>query len=322
VQGPINVIDATLRLLTAQAGALPIEPWDAAALVTAAKNAGVDMVEVGNPLVSLPDTPAEVARARACVSVRSGPAVLLAVRSMPGDLQKAAALGVSWVGVAVAPSAHTAPLDVEIMRLRKAVRLGKALGLLVRFTIEDAPTTPPVVLRRLYGEAMNCGADRLGYADSMGRCEPAEVAFAVRRLRKAFGDIPLEVQVHDDRGLALANTLAAIDAGADWVSTSANGIGARCGVTDTCALLANLHHRRARKLGSRGALSTLSRLAARAAGVPVACSRPVTGRDAFAAVPAGVSPWIDPKVLGEGETAKPAPDEGARAAAILRFRRG
>jgi 2-isopropylmalate synthase len=123
-----------------------------------------------------------------------------------------------------------------------------------------------------------------------------------------FPDVPLELHLHDDRGLALANALAGLDAGAQWLSTSVNGLGERVGIVDTCCLLANLHFRGDRPLAPGIDLHDLSRLVADATGLHVHPQQPVTGRHAnthtsplhVAAVKKDECSyaWISPKTFG------------------------
>jgi 2-isopropylmalate synthase len=165
--------------------------------------------------------------------------------------------------------------------IRSSVSRAAGLGLKVRYTVEDASRTHSALLLEAFQTALEAGADRLGFADTVGALEPRETAEIVAQLRSAFPGVPLEVHFHDDRGLALANALAAVDAGADWISAAVNGLGERCGVTDLAALLANLHARGDRLLTQGRELRDLSRRVAAYSRSPQDMRRPVVGAHAF-----------------------------------------
>ena len=227
----------------------------------------------------------------------------------------AAESGAAWVGIFLGINEVTRrtrvpnrSLDQVLEYIEDSVRYARSRGLRVRYTVEDASRTEPSLVARAFRTALNAGADRLCFADTVGVLEPEEVGLRIRSLKRAFAGVDLEVHFHDDRGLALANALAAIDAGADWVSTSVNGLGERAGITDLCLLLANLHYRGERQIVSGPALRDISARVVEYSGTPVDARRPVTGRHAFSHT-AGLHvkavlrdesaySWISPKVFG------------------------
>jgi len=279
----VAVIDATLRE-GVQAPDVRLDPAASAEIARLLHAAGVDMIEVGHPCAS----EAERARVRAVTALGLPVPVLAHARAVPGDVEAVADAGASWVGVFLGVNATTrkarvpeADVPALLARVDAAVRRAKALGLRVRYTVEDASRTTDDELVLAYARAVDAGADRLCFADSVGALEPAAVAHRVAAIRAAFPALPLEVHLHNDRGLALANALAAVDAGADWVSASVLGLGERCGITETCALVANLAHRAQRTLPPAGTLPALAAAVARLAGVPHPRRAPVIGLHAF-----------------------------------------
>src|SRR5690606_6619005 len=141
------------------------------------------------------------------------------------------------------------------------------------------------VLKRLYTTAIECGARRICLADTVGHATPAGVRSLVRFVldeivRPSGEDVKVDWHGHRDRGLAIANTLAAIEAGAHRVHGTALGIGERVGNTEMDLLLVNL-----KLLGLHdGDLSRLPEYceaASRATGVPIPANYPVFGADAF-----------------------------------------
>lgn len=272
---------------------------------------GVEMIECGHPAVSA----AERQRVMATVAAAGQTPVLCHARARRGDIDAAAETGAQWVGIFLGCNDITrrvrvigASADELLSMIDTGVRYAVERGLRVRFTVEDASRTERVMLERAYRTAVAAGADRICFADSVGVLEPAEATAAAQWLSAAFPGIDSEFHLHDDRGLATANALGAIDGGAGWISCSVNGIGERSGVVDTFLLMTNLHHRGDRQLAGVTAARRLSALVSAASGTPVDPLRPVIGRNAFTHTsalhqraarrdPLAYS-WIDPAVLG------------------------
>jgi len=169
---------------------------------------------------------------------------------------------------------------------RDAVRMGVQGGVPVSFVTEDTVRSQPDTLRRLFRAAVEEGADRLVLCDTVGHATPS----GVRNLIAFTHDLLVELGVrdrvrvdwhqHSDRGLSLANSLVAVEAGADRVHGTTLGIGERVGNTPLDQLLVNL------KLlggwdGDLRPLADLVDLVSRATAVEVPVSYPVFGADAF-----------------------------------------
>jgi len=158
-------------------------------------------------------------------------------------------------------------------------------GLPVMFVTEDTTRADPATLRALYGNAIRWGARRICLADTVGHATPAGVRRLVHFVRAEIvapsgEDVKVDWHGHRDRGLGLANALAAAEAGVDRVHATALGMGERVGNVEMDLLLINL-----RLLGVYGhdlaLLPDYARLASRACGMPIAPSYPVLGGDAF-----------------------------------------
>ena len=116
--------------------------------------------------------------------------------------------------------------------------------LILRFSGEDAFRTPLEMLFRVYDPLVEY-VDRLGMPDTVGVATPEVVRWRVQAFRERYPNTPLELHFHDDRGLALINTMEALLAGAQYVQTTVLGIGERSGITSLTGLLFNLfvdHH--------------------------------------------------------------------------------
>ncbi len=167
----------------------------------------------------------------------------------------------------------------------EAVTFAVREGLPVMMVTEDTTRAQPDVLKELYGKAIEWGARRLCVADTVGHATPAGtkalVRFVIEEVVKPSGeDVEVDWHGHRDRGFGLANTLAAIEAGATRVHGTALGIGERSGNTEMDLLLVNLA-----LLGVHQADLTMlpeyCELAAEACQIPLVHSYPVIGADAF-----------------------------------------
>ncbi len=108
-----------------------------------------------------------------------------------------------------------------------AVSYAKSHGLTVEFSAEDATRSDPNFLARVFQEVVNAGAYRLDIADTVGIMWPSKMASLVKFIREKVkgGDYLLSVHCHDDFGMAVANSVAAIEAGADQAHGTINGVG-------------------------------------------------------------------------------------------------
>ena len=165
-----------------------------------------------------------------------------------------------------------------------AVAYATAHGLPVTFVTEDTVRTPPATLRRLFQAALRSGATRLCLTDTAGHATPTGTAnlvrFAQEVVRQSGTAAGLDWHGHADRGLALANALAALRAGASRVHACALGLGERAGNTAMDQLLVNL-----RLLGwidrDLGALDEYCRRVSEATGSAIPPAYPAVGSEAF-----------------------------------------
>ena len=175
-------------------------------------------------------------------------------------------------------------VETMLKHTEDAVRYGVENGLPVMYVTEDTVRAHPDTLRQLFKAAIGAGASRLCLCDTVGHATPTGAANLVRFAREVVKETGAPVELdwhgHCDRGLAVANTIAAIRAGASRVHGCAIGIGERVGNTPMDQLLVNL-----RLLGwidnDLGALTEYCELTSRTTGVPIPPNYPVVGRDAF-----------------------------------------
>ena len=175
-------------------------------------------------------------------------------------------------------------LDHILRFTRDAVSFAVDEGLPVMYVTEDTIRAHPDDLRVLLSAAIEAGAARVCLCDTVGAAVPEGVRNLVTWVRELLdesgGGVGIDWHGHRDRGLDVANTLAAIEAGATRVHGTALGIGERVGNTPMEQLLVNL-----KLLGMRGddltCLHEYVDLASAATGVAVPINAPIIGRDAF-----------------------------------------
>jgi 2-isopropylmalate synthase len=175
-------------------------------------------------------------------------------------------------------------LDQLLKLTEDAITFAVGEGLPVMYVTEDTTRADPDTLRALYSTAIRAGAKRLCIADTVGHATPHGAAAVVRFVRTVVDDcgggIGIDWHGHRDRDVAVANSLAALDAGATRLHGAAIGIGERVGNTPMDLLLMNLVLMEYidRDLS---ALMEYCETVAEATGVPIPSNYPVVGRDAF-----------------------------------------
>jgi 2-isopropylmalate synthase len=178
--------------------------------------------------------------------------------------------------------------DFLLQTTEKAVKYAVSLGLDVMYVTEDTSRCDPETVKRLYAAAINCGARAICICDTAGHATPmgalALVRFVIAEVVKPSGEkIRVDWHGHSDRGLAIANSMAAIIAGANCVHGCAIGLGERVGNTQVDQMLVNLKLMGIAPWDEQD-LTKLKRYCqavSRATGVPIPANYPVVGDDAF-----------------------------------------
>jgi len=178
--------------------------------------------------------------------------------------------------------------DFLLQTTEKAVKYAISLGLDVMYVTEDTSRCDPQTVKRLYSTAINCGARAIVICDTAGHATPmgalALVRFVIDEVVKPSGEkIRVDWHGHSDRGLAVANSMAAIIAGVDCVHACAIGIGERVGNTQMDQMLVNLKLMGIAPWEDQDLtqLKQYCQAASRATGVPIPANYPVVGEDAF-----------------------------------------
>src|SRR5579864_1064047 len=178
--------------------------------------------------------------------------------------------------------------DFLLQTTEKAIKYAVSLGLDVMYVTEDTSRCDPEMVKRLYSAAINCGARAICICDTAGHATPmgtfALVQFIIKEVVQPSGEkIRVDWHGHCDRGLAIANSMVALVAGAECVHATGLGIGERVGNTQMDQMLLNL-----KLMGiPPWADQDLTKLkeycvaVSRATGVPIPANYPVVGEDAF-----------------------------------------
>lgn len=256
---------------------------------------GVDVIEAGFPIASPGDFEAVACIAREV----QGPVIAALARATAKDIECAA----QALKDATRPRIHTfiatSPIHMKY-KLRKspgevlemtdrAVRLARTLVADVEFSAEDATRSDLDFLCEVIGVAIAAGATTINVPDTVGYSTPAEFQQLIRYLREHAPGIEkaaISVHCHNDLGLAVANTLSAIDTGAVQVECTVNGLGERAGNAALEELVMALHTR-ADRFRTQTSIETehlyrTSRLVSSLSGMPVQPNKAIVGENAFA----------------------------------------
>lgn len=260
----------------------------------------VDVIEAGFPVAS----PDDFAAVQAIAGQVSGPRIAALARAIEGDIRAA------WEAVRGAGKARihtfisTSPVQMRY-QLRKtpeevladtkaAVALARGLtrghpDADVEFSAMDASRSQPEFLARVFAVAVAEGATTINVPDTVGYALPLEFGDFIRelyRLCPALRDVTVSVHCHDDLGLATANSLAAVRAGATQVECAVNGMGERAGNTALEEVVMALRTRADFFDCETGVVTTeiarTSRLVSRLTGYVVPRNKAIVGRNAFA----------------------------------------
>lgn len=246
---------------------------------------GVGEIECGIPAMGLE----ERTSVRTLVEMGLQARLITWNRATIGDIRASLACGVTAVDISLSVSdihlEHKLKKSRDWVREQLKIALGfaKEHGLYVSVGGEDASRADLAFLAELLEIARSLGADRFRYCDTLGLLDPFAVYEHVRFLREGVPGLDLEVHTHNDLGLATANALAGLKAGARFVSTTVNGLGERAGNAALEEVVMALRHACGIETGiDTSRLVELSRLVGRASCRPVPEWKAVVGERVFA----------------------------------------
>jgi 2-isopropylmalate synthase len=292
---PVTIFDTTLRD-GEQSPGCSMNLAEKVRLARKLEELGVDIIEAGFPIASEGDFAAVKAVATECRKVT----VAALCRTAAPDVQRAA----EALRDAAHPRIHTfvATSDIHLeYKLRKtrreviemtrnAVRLAHDYAREVEFSAEDATRSDVDYLCEVFAAAIDEGATILNVPDTVGYTLPDEFAGLVKTVRERVvgdrTDITISVHCHNDLGLAVSNSLAAVSAGARQIECTINGIGERAGNASLEEVVMAMNVRADRmpfqtRIDTQQIYST-SQLLSQTIGFDVQPNKAIVGRNAFA----------------------------------------
>jgi len=227
----VRVFDTTLRD-GEQTPGVSLTPLEKLEIAQALDKLGVDVIEAGFPITSKGEQ--EGIRLVAKAGLRAEICGL--ARAEKGDIDTAIGCGISGIHVFLASSdihlEHKLHItrDQMLKQAADAVRYAKGFGVKVEFSAEDATRTEIEFFKQVVKAVSDAGIDRFDIPDTVGIATPQGISEYVKAAR-SVSDVMISMHCHNDYGMAVANSLAGILAGADQAHLTINGIGERSGNT-------------------------------------------------------------------------------------------
>ena len=225
----MRIFDTTLRD-GEQTPGVSVNPDQKVQIAIKLDELGVDAIEAGFPIVSH----GEMQAIKTTVKQGLRAEVCGLARTIESDIDAALKCDLSYVHTFIATSDIHMQYKLKMTReqvLEKAinaVEYSKKHGLKVEFSAEDATRSDREFLIKVFNAVKEAGADRVDIPDTVGYATPQYVGELVREVNAATG-LPVSVHCHDDFGLAVANSIAGINAGAACAHVTINGLGERAG---------------------------------------------------------------------------------------------
>ncbi len=290
----IRIFDTTLRD-GEQSPGVALTPEEKLAIAHQLARLGVDVIEAGFPIAS----PGDFEAVRRIAEEVRGPVIAALARAARPDIERAAEAIEPAEKKRIHTFIATSPIHMEKkLRLTPDEVVGRAVWAVefakgfvddVEFSAEDAGRSDPDFLVRIFGEVIRAGATVINIPDTVGYQVPWQFAELVRYvIENTPGSDRVEwsVHCHDDLGLAVANSLAAVRVGATQVECTVNGIGERAGNASMEEIVMALYTRRDFFQAETGIntkeLYRTSRLVSQLTGMLVPPNKAVVGQNAFA----------------------------------------
>jgi homocitrate synthase len=278
------ILDSTLREGEQFDGAF-FTPQQRLAIAQLLDAVGVEFIEIPSPSVS--SQARETALALCELSLRAR--VVAHVRCVETDVQAALETPVYGLNLFFGTSrelrtySHGRRIDQIRAEAVPLIRHIRAAGRYVRFSAEDAFRSDLVDLLTVFDAVVEAGAQRIGLPDTVGIATPRQVEQLVGLCAARYPHVGIEFHGHNDLGCAIANVVAALDAGADCLDVTALGIGERNGIASLSGLMAQLYLRYP-ELAARYDLTQVAPLdqyVARCLGLTIPFNAPITAPSAF-----------------------------------------
>ena len=225
----VRIFDTTLRD-GEQTPGVSLSPEKKLNIAKKLDELGIDAIETGFPVIS----DGERAGVKMITSANLKAELCGLARTNKKDIDAAIDCGLNYIHTFIATSdIHLEyklkmTRDEALSKAIEAVEYGKSRGLQVEFSAEDATRTDREFLKKVFGEVAKAGADRIDIPDTVGYSTPQYIAEITKDAIDAT-KLPVSVHCHNDFGLAVANAISGIQAGAQCAHVTINGIGERAG---------------------------------------------------------------------------------------------
>lgn len=280
---PVRIFDTTLRD-GEQTPGVALAPEDKLAIAIQLDRLGVDAIEAGFPLVSEGEMKAvaliakEGLRAEVCGLARTSK------EDIDGILKCSLGSVHTFIATSDIHLKHKLHMRREeaLKTAIETVEYAKDHGLTVEFSAEDSTRTDREFLKKVYVAVVEAGADRINVPDTVGVMTPTRMSQLIGELKEVV-KVPISVHCHNDFGLAVANSLAGVEAGAAQVHATINGLGERAGNASLEEVVMALYSLFKKRTGVKPRLIyETSRLVSRLTGVPLPINKAIVGENAFA----------------------------------------
>lgn len=264
---------------------IALTPQDKLKIALALEELGVDSIEAGYPAVSR----GEYLAVKMIAKEVTNSEVIVLSRSVKTDVDKAIESDVRAVHIFIATSDIHMRYKLKMTREQvlssavDTVEYAKDHGMTVEFSAEDATRSDINFLIDMFQNVVNAGADRLDIADTVGVMWPSEMSTLVKIVReKVKGNYLLSVHCHDDFGMAVANSVAAIEAGADQAHGTINGVGERAGNASLEEIAAAVTFLLGYQTNIKFyKISEVASIVSKAFGLPIPPNKAIVGKNAF-----------------------------------------
>ena len=279
----IHVVDTTLRDGEQTAGVV-FANAEKIRIAKLLSDIGVDQIEVGIPVMG----GSEKESIKQIVKMDLKPSIMAWNRAVISDIKESIECGVDAVAISISTSdihiehkLQTTREDV-LKRMSDAVKFAKDNGLYVSVNAEDASRTEIGFLTEFALVGKHAGADRLRFCDTVGTLNPLSAYRHIKTITDAVG-INIEMHTHNDFGMATANALAGLYAGANYVGVTVNGLGERAGNACLQEVIMGIKHLMQVDVSYDTTLfREIALYVANASGRPLSVSKPIVGDNIFA----------------------------------------
>src|SRR6476646_3248170 len=278
----VRIFDTTLRD-GEQTPGVSITPEQKLNIAIKLSELGVDTIEAGFPVVS----DGEKEGIKNIVKQKLDTEVCALARTVQSDIDSAIDCGVDYVHTFIATSDIHMQFKLKMSRqqvLEKAlwaVEYAKSHGLKVEFSAEDATRSDRKFLIDVFTGVVEAGEDRIDIPDTVGYATPEYITSLVEEIRSKM-NTPISVHCHNDFGLAVANSIAAIRAGGSCAHVTINGLGERAGNASLEEFVMALQCLYSRKHNIKvNLLYEISKFVSNSMGVIVQPNKAIIGENAF-----------------------------------------